>query len=120
MFVKIKNPSGVFVPTDASTWYMPVATATGFNSDFVAFSTATPFTGVGAAMGVGRLYVFVATADCWMRQSANATTNPATKAVGSIFLKAGSERLIYGSQGLQISVLQDVASGNASLCEVTV
>lgn len=112
--------NGIQTPTDTSVWYVPAVLGAGYNSDFLAFTTAAPFTGIGAAMVVGKLYVIVATTDCWLRQSANATTNPATKGVGSIFLKAGNERLIQGAMGTQLSVLQDTAGGNASLYEVTV
>lgn len=112
--------NGVATPTDSSVWYVPVVSGTGFNSDFVAFTTATPFTGIGAAMANGKLYAFQATADCWIRQSANATTNAAAKAAGSFFVQKGIVVLLQGAQGLQLSVLQDASGGNASLVEVTV
>lgn len=107
-------------PTDVSPWYVPVTTGgTGFNGDFVAFAAATPFAGVGAAMTAGHLYVFTATADCWIRQSANGTTNAAVKGPSSMFVQKGIQVLLDGSQGAQLSILQDAAGGNASLVEVT-
>jgi hypothetical protein len=106
-------------PTDVSPWYVPVVSGTGYNGDFVAFTTATPFTGLGVAMAVGHLYVFTATADCWIRQSTNATVNAATKGAASMFVQKGIQILIDGAQGSQLSVLQDATGGNASLIEVT-
>jgi len=107
-------------PTDVSPWYVPITTGgTGYNGDFVAFTTATPFTGVGAAMASGHLYVFCSTSDCWIRQSANATTNAAGKAATSMFVQKGIQVLLDGAQGAQLSVIQDTAGGNASLVEVT-
>jgi hypothetical protein len=103
--------------TDSEIWCVPVVSGLGYNSDFVAYSGDTAFTGIGSAMVAGKLYMYQATTDTWICQS-NAGT-AAAKAVGSMFVQKGIQILIDGSQGSKLHVLQDVTTGNASLVEVT-
>ena len=102
---------------DTSVWYVPVVSGAGYNSDFVAFTTSTAFTGIGAAMVPGKFYIFTATAACWICQSAAGTA--AAKAAGSFYVPFGIHFLIDGAQGGKLTVLQDSTGGNASLVEAT-
>lgn len=116
MSLTIKKP-GLQGTTDSEVWYVPVVSGSGYNSDFVAFTVDTAFTGIGAAMVAGKLYMLTLTAPGWICQS-NAGT-AATKGVGSVYLGANIQLLIDGAQGSKLHVLQDSAGGNASLVEVT-
>jgi hypothetical protein len=98
--------------TDTDVWYVGSATGgTAYVSDFLAFTTTAQFTGIGATMAAGKLFVFAATADCWISQGSNPT---ATKGAGSRFVKAGVEVVVDGAQGAKLAVLQDATGGNAS------
>ena len=112
----LKKP-GLQGAVDFTMWYVPVVSGAGYNSDFVAFTTSTAFTGIGAAMTSGTFYALTMTAAGWICQS-NAGT-AATKGTGSIFLPANITLLIDGAQGSKLTVLQDSAGGNASLVQVT-
>lgn len=117
----LKKP-GLQGVLDFTAWYVPcgaggVAGATGYSSDFTAFTTSTLFTGIGAAMVAGQLFMFTSTADCWIAQGTGAVV--ATKGAGSMFVQKGVPTLIDGSQGAKLAVLQDSTGGNASLVLVT-
>lgn len=116
MSLTIKKPGAAQGSTDTELWYVPVVSGTGYNSDFVAFTTTTQFAGIGAAMVAGKLYAFQATADCWIAQGANPS---ATKGIGSFFVQKGIIWMLDGAQGAKLAILQDAAGGNASLVEVT-
>lgn len=62
-----------------------------------------------------KLYLFVCTTDCYITQG----TAPiaASAASGSIFVKAGTERLVSGSLGPNLSVVRATADGKAFLAE---
>jgi hypothetical protein len=111
----IKKP-GLQGAIETQVWFAPAGTGTQFSSDFVAFTTTVQFTGVGAAMANGQLFVFQATADCWICQGSNPT---ATKGAGSMFVQKGVQVLIDGNQGAKLAVLQDSTGGNASLVAIT-
>ena len=117
----LKRP-GLQGALDFTAWYVPcgvnsVAGATGYNSDFVAFTTTTLFPGIGSTMAAGQLFMFTSTADCWIAQGTGAVV--ATKGAGSMFIQKGVPTLIDGDQGPKMAVLQDVGGGNASLVQVT-
>jgi hypothetical protein len=101
--------------TDTDVWYVGRGTGTAYSSDFLSFTTTAQFTGIGATMAAGQLFVFAATVDCWISQGSNPT---ATKGVGSRFVKAGLEVIVDGAQGAKLAVLQDAAGGNASLTQI--
>ena len=117
----IKKP-GLQGITDCEVWVVPcgagsVAGTTGYNSDVVAFTTSTLFAGIGSTMTTGQIFMFQATADCWIAQGTGAVT--ASKGVGSFFVQKGIQIFIDGAQGSKLAVLQDTAGGNASLVQVT-
>jgi hypothetical protein len=120
MSLTIKRPS-LQGATDTEVWVAPcgaggVAGATGYNSDFVAYTTTTLFPGIGSTMAAGQLFMFQATTDCWIAQGTGAVV--ATKGAGSFFVQKGIQILIDGAQGAKLAVLQDAAGGNASLVQV--
>lgn len=100
-------------------WYVPVAgvgSGASQNCDYTAVgATATDFPTL--VMLTGHWYAFSANTDCWIQQGATPT---AAKAAGSMFVSKGTIILIDGAQGPELSVVQDSASGAASLVEVTV
>ena len=116
MSLMIKKP-GLQGASDTQVWYVPVVSGTGYDSDFVAFTVDTAFSGFGNALTVGTLYMLTLTAAGWICQS-NAGT-AATKGVGSLYLPANVQILIDGAQGSKLHILQDAAGGNASLVKVT-
>lgn len=99
---------------DLQGWVVPIAGA----SDFVAVGAASAaFSGIGAAMTAGKLYIFTATTDCWLKQGP--ATPVASKGAGSMFVQKGIQVLIDGAQGPVLAMIQDVAGGNANLQQVT-
>lgn len=115
MSLTIKKAGAAQGATDSEVWFVPAGSGTAFTSDVVAFTTTTVFTGIGAAMTAGKLYVFTSTADCWISQGSAPT---ATKGAGSMFVQKGIQVLIDGAQGAKIAVLQDSAGGNANLVQI--
>ncbi|MBA3841184.1 MAG: hypothetical protein H0X39_00935 [Actinobacteria bacterium] len=116
MSITLKRP-GLVGATDFNSWYAAAGSGTAYTSDFLAFTaTSSQFAGIGAALVGGGVFVFIATQDVWLSQGSNPT---AAKAIGSRFVKAGSEIVVDGSQGAKLAVLADAIAGNACLFAVS-
>lgn len=85
-------------------------------------TASSEFSAVGAAaanitssMASGKLYVFVSTTACWIKQGTVASNPVASAGAGSMFVPANTPILLSGGYGARLSVIQASAGGNASI-----
>lgn len=95
----------------------PLACVTGTvtQADEVAVGASSAQFANIVAMAAGSYYILVATTDLWFKQGANPT---ASAAAGSCFLPKGVQACISGANGIKLAVIEDSATGKASLCQV--
>jgi hypothetical protein len=101
-------------------WYVPLWTGLLLSAAVGASSTAIATAGSATALVAGHVYCFSSNVGAWICQSVSSSPTAATKGAGSMYVGPGVERLIDGSQGGSLTVIEDGSGGQCSLVEVTV
>lgn len=70
-----------------------------------------------ASMAAHTYWMFVSTTNCWIKQGSHAalTASGASAGAGSMFVPALAQVVISGDLGADLSVIEDTATGKASL-----